>query len=162
MKKYGWILEKDYPELIAFFKKWHLNGQSGNGDLFARMIIRIFALTGMSNIELAKELGISKGLVSQAKSYLRNASPRLIEYAQNNFTGINTLYGLSRIENYEEYERTIPGWLDSRFGIPYSRTEKDTVPTWIRDILIRAIPHVRQITEGEWKGHFCRWGFIIP
>lgn len=162
MNKYEWILRNEHPTLIDFFKKWHLNGKSGNGDLFARIIIGIYAQTGMSNAELAKELGISKGLVSQAKSYLGNASDRLIEYVQKNLVGISTAYGLARIENYEEYDFIIPEWVHSRFGLPHSRTAYDPTPSWIREILSCAVPHFREVTEGKFKGQFFRWGFIIP
>lgn len=123
MKKYDWVLNRDYPDLIQFFKDWHLRGKTGNGDLFARIISKLQSQTGMSNNQLAKEIGVSKGLISQSRTYLRLSSPELQKWVQDNSVAINTAYKLTRLENYEDYER-----------VPSQEYLIKNVPPWIKPI----------------------------
>ena len=138
-EKYHWVYIKDYPELITFFKEWHSIPRIGNGHLFSRIIQILQNKTGLNNRELAKELGVSKSLISQSRVYLKFASVRLKEYVKNESIGINTAYKLTRLERWEEYEYLPP----RDYLLP-------NVPSWIEPIRDYAVKRYQKIWA-EWK-----------
>lgn len=147
------LLNKDYQELIQFFKKWHKPNSSGHGDLFSRIIVKIQYVTKLSNRKLAKELGTSKSLITQAKTYLRLASPRLIDFVRKNYCGINTAYFYARIENYEKYHGIIP-------ESALEHVNKNA-PHWIINICSNLEPLYHEIKEGEYAGFVYRRGYKV-
>lgn len=163
---YDYFLSKGQDELILLFKEFHLRGKTGHGDLFARIIVKLQFLTGFSNKELANELDVSKGLISQAKSYLRLASPRLVKWVKQNSLAINPAYAYARIEAYREYDNYIPKWV----GNEAYRLRQ--APPWIIEIFKKAEPHyeynpsgpfivdgiIRDHVEGFW--YFS--GYVVP
>lgn len=161
MVNYDYFLSKGQDELISLFKEFHRHGREGHGHFFARIIVKLQFLTGLSNKELAKELGVSKSLISQAKSYLQLASPRLVEWVKQNSLAINSAYSYARIESYREYDNWIPEWI----GDQPSRLRK--APPWIMEILKKSEPKLElnpggRTYDGGWfKGGFYQRGYIV-